>query len=74
MQALLDLVGPSNTMASLRSFYDSVENHIRGLTAWGSQRSHMEHFSFLLYWENYLLKPEEIWPGSTQTWSGPSMN
>ena len=38
MQALLDLVGPSNTMASLRSFYDSVENHIRGLTALGKSK------------------------------------
>ena len=33
MQALLSLPNPSNNMTSLHSFHDSVENHIRGLTA-----------------------------------------
>ena len=38
MQALLALPSPSNNMVSLRSFYDSVENHIRGLSALGKSK------------------------------------
>ena len=38
MQALLTLPNPSNNMTSLRSFHDSVENHIRGLSALGQSR------------------------------------
>ena len=38
MQALLDLPKPLNTMTSLRSFYDAVENHIRGLSALGKSK------------------------------------
>ena len=38
MQALLTLSNPSNNIASLRSFYDSVENHIRGLSALGKSK------------------------------------
>ena len=33
MQSLLALPSPSNNLSSLCSFYDSVENHIRGLSA-----------------------------------------
>jgi len=35
MQALLDLPNPTNNMTDLRVFYDSVENHIRGLSSLG---------------------------------------
>ena len=38
MQALLTLPNPTNNMTSLRSFHDSVENHIRGLSALGQSR------------------------------------
>ena len=38
MQALLDLPTPGNTLADLRSFYDSVEGHIRGLSSLGKSR------------------------------------
>ena len=41
MQALLDLPNPSSDMTELRRFYDSVENHIRGLSSLGkSQESY----------------------------------
>ena len=41
MQALLDLPNPSNDMIELRRFYDTVENHIRGLSSLGkSQESY----------------------------------
>ena len=35
MQALLDIPQPTNSLSSLRLFHDSVESHIRGLTALG---------------------------------------
>ena len=38
MQALLTLPNPSNNMISLRSFHDTIENHIRGLSALGQSR------------------------------------
>ena len=38
MQALLTLPNPSNNMISLRSFHDTIENHIRGLSALGHSR------------------------------------
>ena len=38
MQSLLALPSPSNNFLSLRSFYDSVENHIRGLSALGKSK------------------------------------
>ena len=38
MQALLTLPNPSNNMTSLRSFHDTIENHIQGLSALGQSR------------------------------------
>lgn len=35
MEALLNLPTPSNRLISLRSFYDGIENHVRGLEALG---------------------------------------
>ena len=35
LQALLHLLSPSNTLASLQGFHDSVEGHIRSLTSLG---------------------------------------
>ena len=35
MKALLDMPSPTNNLASLRMFYDSVESHIRGLSSLG---------------------------------------
>jgi len=34
-QALLDLPGPTNSLSSLREFYDTTESHIRSLSALG---------------------------------------
>ena len=35
MQALLEMPSPSNLVASLRMFHDSIENHTRGLSSLG---------------------------------------
>ena len=35
MQAVLEMPSPSNTLASLHTFYDSVESHIQGLASLG---------------------------------------
>ena len=35
MQALIDLPSPSNSLSSLREFYDSTEGHIRSLSSLG---------------------------------------
>ena len=35
MKALLNLASPTNSLASLRMFYDSVESHIHGLSSLG---------------------------------------
>ena len=35
MQALLNFTNATNTLSSLQSFYDTVENHIRGLDSLG---------------------------------------
>ena len=35
MKALLEMPSPTNSLASLRIFYDSVESHIRGLSSLG---------------------------------------
>jgi len=45
IQALVDLPLPSNTAASLRQFYDSIECHIRGLQSLGKS---MEPFGDFL--------------------------
>ena len=38
MQALLDLSSPTDSVTNLRRFYDSMENHIRGLEALGKKQ------------------------------------
>ncbi len=38
MQALLDLPSPTDSVTNLRRFYDSMENHIRGLEALGKKQ------------------------------------
>ena len=38
MQAFLALPNPLNNLTSLRSFHDSIENHIRGLSALGQSK------------------------------------
>ena len=38
MQALLEMPSPSNNLASLRTFYDTVESHIRGLSSLGKSQ------------------------------------
>lgn len=35
MKALLNMASPTNSLASLRMFYDTVESHIRGLSSLG---------------------------------------
>ena len=35
MQALIDLPGPTNSLSSIREFYDATESHIRSLSALG---------------------------------------
>ena len=43
MKALLEMPSPTNSLASLRIFYDSVESHIRGLSSLGkSEHSYGE--------------------------------
>ena len=39
MRALLDLPNPANDITSLRTFYDSTENHIRGLSSLGQSQN-----------------------------------
>ena len=34
-QALIELPGPTNSLSSLREFYDTTESHIRSLSALG---------------------------------------
>ena len=46
MQALLDIPKPTNSLSSLRLFHDSVESHIRGLTALG--KSENSYGAFLI--------------------------
>ena len=45
MQALLNIPKPSTNLISLRQFYDTIENHIRGLSALGKSE---ESFGSLL--------------------------
>ena len=35
MQALLNLPKPANNHSSLQTFYDTIENHVRGLSSLG---------------------------------------
>ena len=60
MQSLLALPSPSNNLSSLRSFYDSVENHICGLSALGKSKDSKEHYLLQLCWRNYQSRLEEI--------------
>ena len=39
MRALLDLPNPENEITSLQTFYDSIENHIRGLSSLGQSQN-----------------------------------
>ena len=39
MRALRDMPSPSNSLTSLRIFYDSVESHIRGLASLGNSET-----------------------------------
>ena len=55
MQALLDIASPINQLTSLQLFYDTMENHVRGLESLG--RSHKSYgiSSFQLSWANYPM-------------------
>ena len=46
MQALLDLTSPTNSLAALQLFHDSVESHIRSLSSLG--KSHETYGSLLV--------------------------
>ena len=46
MQALLDLTSPTNSLAALQLFHDSVESHIRSLSSLG--KSHDTYGSLLV--------------------------
>jgi len=35
MQALMEIPSPSNSLNSMRTFYDTVETHIRGFSSLG---------------------------------------
>ena len=50
MRALSNLPKPSNTVSSLRHFYDSIESHIRGLSALGtSEDSYSALLATIMY-------------------------
>lgn len=46
MQALLDFASPTNQLASLQPFHDTLENHVRGLESLG--RSHDNYGDLLV--------------------------
>jgi len=46
MQALLDISSPTNQLTSLQLFYDTMENHVRGLKSLG--RSHETYGDLLV--------------------------
>ena len=46
MQALLDLAKPVYELSSLQAFYDTMENHVRGLDSLG--RSHETYGDLLI--------------------------
>ena len=46
MQALLDIASPANQLTSLQLFYDTMENHVRGLESLG--RSHESYGDLLV--------------------------
>ena len=46
MQALLDIANPANQLTSLQLFYDTMENHVRGLESLG--RSHESYGDLLV--------------------------
>ena len=47
-----------NTVSSLRHFHDTVEDHIRGLSALGTPE---ESYSTPSYMTSYLWTPDETW-------------
>ena len=50
MQALLNLSNVANSLSSLQSFYDTVENHIRGLSSLGkSPESYGDLFTPIVF-------------------------
>ena len=50
MRALSNLPKPSNTVSTLRHFYDSIESHIRGLSALGtSEDSYSALLATIMY-------------------------
>ena len=44
MQALLNLPKPANNHSSLQTFYDTIENHVRGYLHWVNHQKHMALF------------------------------
>ena len=65
MQALLEMPSPSNTLASLRNFYDSVESHIRGLASLGkSEQSYGDLLIPIVIGKLSFRDPEEFSTGT----------
>lgn len=50
MQALLELLIPSNSAKSLRQLYDTIENHIKGLQALGKSKETLGDFLIRIVW------------------------
>ena len=74
MQPLLFLPNPSNNMTSLRSFHDSVENHIRGLSALGQSRDSYGTLLVPIILGKLPVETRRSLARTTQHLNGPLMN
>ena len=65
MHALMNLPHTNNTITSLRTSYDSIENHVRGLTALGQSSESYGALLVPMVLGKLPTDVRKIWPGNT---------
>jgi len=68
IQTLLEISSPTNSLTSLQLFYDTIESHMRGLTALGKKE---DSYEYRLYMGNCQLIFVEVLPENMEVLSGP---
>ena len=74
MEALLNVPSPLKTLTSLQSFYDTIQNYMRSLSALESHLILMAVSLPQLFWVSYQLKSRHEWLETTMMSSGQLMH
>ena len=74
MQALLNLTNAGNTLSRLHSFYDTVENQIRGLSPFGKSPESYDDLLTPIIFANCQRTFRRVWLEAITIQNGHLMN